>query len=47
MDEEWPKRAQEVILTLRDMVAQFTEKADSNMVDDGRACNEELVERKN
>ena len=33
IDEEWPQRAQEVILTLWDMVTNFIEKADKNMVD--------------
>ncbi|KAG2568492.1 hypothetical protein PVAP13_7NG320850 [Panicum virgatum] len=33
LDEEWPQRAQEVILTLWDMVNQTIEKADKNMVD--------------
>ena len=33
MDEEWPKRAQDVILTLWDMVNQTIEKADKNLVD--------------
>ena len=33
MDEEWPKRAQDVILTIWDMVNQTIEKADKNLVD--------------
>jgi hypothetical protein len=33
IDEEWPRRAREVILTLWDMVAQFMETSDLNMVD--------------
>ena len=33
IDEEWPQRAQEVILTLWDMVNKCIEKADKNMVD--------------
>jgi len=33
LDEEWPQRAQEVILTLWDMVNQTIENADKNMVD--------------
>ena len=33
LDEEWPQRAQEVILTLWDMVNQTIEKANKNMVD--------------
>ena len=33
LDEEWPQRAQEVILTLWDMVNKSIEKADKNLVD--------------
>ena len=33
MNEEWTQRAQEVILTLWDMVNKCIEKADKNMVD--------------
>ena len=33
LDEEWPQRAQEVILTLLDMVNKCIEKADKNLVD--------------
>ena len=33
LDEEWPQRAQEVILTLWDMVNKCIEKADRNLVD--------------
>ena len=33
MDEEWPKRAQDVILTIWDMVNQTIEKTDKNLVD--------------
>ena len=33
LDEEWPQRAQEVILTLWDMVNKCIEKADKNLVD--------------
>jgi hypothetical protein len=33
VEEEWSTRAQQVILTLSDMVGQFMEKADCNMVD--------------
>ena len=33
MDEKWPQRAQEVILTLWDMVNKCIEKADKNLVD--------------
>jgi len=33
IDEEWPPRSQQVMLTLWDMVDQFKEKSDCNMVD--------------
>lgn len=48
MEEEWPPRAQHVILTLWDMVDQFMEKADRNQVDmmSERALKNETLEEK-
>ena len=48
MEEEWPPRAQQVILTLWDMVDQFMEKADPNQVDvmAERALKNETLEEK-
>jgi len=48
MEEEWPPRAQHVILTLWDMVDQFMEKADRNQVDmmAERALKNETLEEK-
>ena len=48
MDEEWPQRAQEVILTLWDMVSKFIEKTDKNMVDmmAERALKNEVTKQK-
>ena len=48
LDEEWPQRAQEVILTLWDMVNKCIEKADKNLVDmmAEQALKNELKEQK-
>ena len=48
MEEEWPPRAQHVILTLWDMVDQFMEKADRSQVDmmAERALKNETLEEK-
>ena len=48
IDEEWPPRAQQVMLTLWDMVDQFMEQSDRNMVDvmAERALKNELKEVK-
>ena len=48
VENEWPPRAQQVILTLWDMVSQFMEKEDMNMVDvmAERALKNEIKDEK-
>ena len=48
LDEEWPQRAQEVILTLWDMMNKCIEKADKNLMDmmAEKALKNEVKEQK-